>query len=99
MILNATREWECGRCNTTTQTPAGAATPMHNCPGFGLLSIPLHTADTRVVAVEREDYIAGERHLTMIDGRPIMAVRTDRADGSNDLTVYPGTATATAAVH
>jgi len=42
--------------------------------------------------VERGDYVGDETGVAFLDGRPVMAVRTDRADGSNDATVFAPTA-------
>ena len=49
----------------------------------------------RVTAVDREDYVGEDegRVTTDENGRPVMAVRTDRQDGSNDLAVMAPTAT------
>jgi len=44
-----------------------------------------------VRAVEREDYVGQEIVQYDGNGRPIMSVITDRADGSNDVTVLAPT--------
>jgi len=97
MILSSTRLWVCGRCRTERLEPSSAAIPMHNCPGLGMLSVPLiadgDQADVRIL--EREDYIGEEQGLQMVNGRPIMATETRRPDGSNDVVVYPGVAVGT----
>lgn len=85
--------WECPSCGATDTTTRGDAhTQMHPCPALAGLNVPLATVGTgaRHVIVEREDYIGTEQA-----GR-IMAVRTERADGSNDTTVYAPTATLSA---
>lgn len=41
----------------------------------------------QVVAVEREDYVAGELVQTDANGRPVMAVNVNRDDG-NDVVIY-----------
>ena len=47
----------------------------------------------KVEVIEREDAVNGEQGLRYDDrGRPIMAVRTTRADGY-DTVVFPGSAT------
>lgn len=70
---------------------------MHGCSGMrGLLApmvrvpaerIELPRGSVRTVAVERGDYVAGAGVQTDGEGRPVMAVRTDRADGSFDTTI------------
>ena len=51
--------------------------------------------DCKVEAVERGDYVSGERGLRFDgEGRPIMSVVTTRADGSNDCAVFPAAAVA-----
>jgi hypothetical protein len=41
-----------------------------------------------VTAVERGDYLRGSVQRAGDDGRPYMAVVTERADGSNDAAVF-----------
>ena len=96
-ILDATILWECPDCihqhRTTEHRPH---LPIHPCKGNHGLSVPMVKAGTRSrhVLVEREDYISGEVGIQSDgDGRAIMAVRTERLDGSHDQTAYPGTAT------
>ena len=69
---------------------------MHTCPGLHMLTAPLVRAgtDCKVVAVERGDQLNGEVQRTGDDGKPYMAVQTIRADGSNDVAVFAGAATA-----
>jgi hypothetical protein len=47
-----------------------------------------------VTAVERDDYVGREMVQSDSDGRPVMAIRTERWDGSNDLAVLAPCATA-----
>ena len=50
----------------------------------------------RHMPVERADYIGRERGVRHDNrGRAVMAVRTERADGSNDTAVFAPTAYAT----
>lgn len=69
--------------------------PHHPCPGFAGLMVPLVPDGTRadVRAVERPDYVGGE--LVQLDGngRPIMAVVTERDEGM-DCRVFAPTAVA-----
>lgn len=98
VLLEAFQDWECPNCGLTERTrplPANSSR-MHDCPRLHGLTAPLVLAgtDCKVTAVERGDYLNGETQRTGDDGRPYMAVRTDRADGSNDLVVFPGVAVA-----
>ena len=89
------RWWRCPSCDTVDRTARyDAHTQMHNCAGLNGLSVPLvevPSQDTRPYAaqipVEREDYIGSE-----IGASRISAVRTERGDGSNDVTVLVPTA-------
>lgn len=67
---------------------------MHTCPKLHMLSAPMVPAgsDCKVVAVERGDYLRDEEQRTGDDGKPYMAVVTERADGSNDAHVFAGVA-------
>ena len=96
-LLDAHQDWECPRCGKTDRTrplPPGSAARMHDCPSLHGLTAPLVPAgtDCTLVAVERGDYLNGDEQRTGDDGKPYMAVRTDYADGSNDLAVFPGVA-------
>lgn len=98
--------WECPNCVATHGTADPRPhTPMHQCAGLRGLMAPLVRVPpqrvelprgVRVVAVERGDYVAGERVQADGEGRPVMAVRTERADGSNDVHILAPTASATA---
>lgn len=98
--LSVTRRWECPSCgqrHETTETKPHV--PMHECSAQRGMTVPFVSVDNygdlgrqvRHVVVEREDQISGEKGLHFDgEGRPIMAVRTERADGSNDIHVFPG---------
>ena len=97
--------WECPNCVEVYQTPdLQASTPMHPCPSLSGVMAPFVKLPpgkvelpkgVRVVAVERGDYVNGEHVMLDVDGRPVMSVRTERADGSNDCHVFAPAATAT----
>ena|SRR5437870_3264512 len=90
-LLQAQRLWVCPNCKAQDVTSeARPHTRFHICPGLNGLTAPMIEAGARVrvTAVEREDYIGTER-----TGR-IMAVRTERPDGSNDIAVFAPTASA-----
>ena len=102
-ILSARKEWDCPNCDLDDVTnEAQPHTRMHACPGMGGLTVPMvekarHAGrakgSVRVRKVLREDYEGTEKGLTRDDaGRPVMAVVTDYADGSNDAAIYPAVA-------
>lgn len=91
VILEPEQRWECPNCTATDVTHESRVhTRMHDCRGLLGLSAPMVPAgtDCKVEAIEREDYI-GHDNVS-----PIMAVRTERADGSNDVHVFAPTAIA-----
>lgn len=101
-LLNIEKRWECPSCGgqhvTTEPRPH---VPMHPCKGLHGLLAPfvevtggeLGKGSVQHRVVEREDYIGDEHGITFDGtGRAVMAVRTERADGSNDAHVFPGTA-------
>lgn len=103
-ILESERHWECPSCGyQTTTTRGGIITPMHACPKQTGLQMPLvqvldngglKAGTVRHVVVERQDMI-GPNEVVLLDdqGRAIQAVRTERADGSNDCHVFAPLAT------
>lgn len=93
------QRWSCPNCTVTDRT-FGQPNRFHRCAGLGGLLAPLvpDGADCVVEAVERQDYVGRERVVLDADGRPVMAVVTRRADGSNDVVVNVPTATARAEV-
>lgn len=92
-ILRPTHQWECPNCSFTDVThEAQPHTRYHPCSGLKGLLAPMIPAGqkVKVTAVEREDYI-GDSNA----GR-VMAVVTERPDGSNDTAVFAPTASITA---
>lgn len=95
------RYWRCPSCTTLDRTQQfGAHTRMHDCPGHGGLNIPMcEVADprddpspskVRHVVHGREDFVGGKAQE---EYTPLVAsVVTERADGSNDVTVFAATA-------
>ena len=79
---------------------------MHPCARMAGLQVPLvqvthnrgiRAGDVRHVAVERQDWIGQDVGVRRdSDGRAVMAVVTERADGSNDCHVFAPIATLTA---
>lgn len=92
MILTAEQHWVCPNCDETVVT-VGQPNRFHNCRGLHGFLAPLVLDGVRckVVAEEREDYLAGADVRRDGNGRPVMAVRTVRDDGE-DLAVYAPTA-------
>lgn len=95
------RRWQCPSCDRQHVTrEARPHTPMHTCSALNGLATPfvevrgdaLAKHSVRHVVVEREDYVGNELVQTDNTGRPVMALRTERADGSNDARVFAPTA-------
>jgi hypothetical protein len=82
------QDWECPNCPVTDRT-VGQTNRWHPCPGLAGITAPLVPAGSgsRVRAVEREDYVGQEIVQADANGRVIMAVVTERPDGSNDVVV------------
>ena len=75
-----------------------AGAHMHQCAGLSGLTAPLVASelDVKVETVERGDYIGTEHGLAFDENdRPVQAVVTTHADGSNDTAVFAPSATAT----
>jgi hypothetical protein len=91
-IVDAWQDWSCPNCQVTDRTrplPPNAWR-YHQCPGLHDLTAPMVRAgtDCKVYAVEREDYLGKSEQRTGDDGKPYMAVVTERADGSNDVAAF-----------
>lgn len=90
------RHWKCPSCSFTDTTRRyDLHSLLHVCPALNNASVPMEEVRdlddntvSRHVVVEREDYIGSEVGVTNVAG-----VKTERPDGSNDMIVYPGTAT------
>jgi hypothetical protein len=97
-LLQGAKFWECPNCDTTDCTSVLTGNRFHTCPGLHNLVAPLVVAgtDCKIVALPREDYLAGEVQRRGSDGRPYGGVRTERADGSNDLAMFAPLAQASA---
>ena len=79
----------CGLSERVSPRLAPGSSRFHNCPKLHMLSAPLVpvTADCKVEAIDREDYLGDEIQNKGDDGRPYMAVETTHADGHTDLAV------------
>jgi len=101
VILNRQpRQWECTHCPATAVTSFDTPNRFHECPGLAGITAPMIPAGSgaRTVVVERQDYVNGEIVTCDGNGRPVMAVVTERPDGSNDVTVFADTARGAAEV-
>ena len=77
------RWWKCPSCGTEDRTQrSDVHTQFHNCPALNGMNVPL-------AEVASLDDKPQSRHLVVQreDGPDVAAVRTERMDGSNDVTV------------
>lgn len=90
------RLWECPSCaERHISRETQPITPLHSCkalrgitaPMVELVGAELDHSQVRHVVMDREDYVGKELVQCDWTGRPVMAVKTERADGSNDLVV------------
>lgn len=105
VMLDPTKHWECPSCGLQKVTTDGRPiTPLHGCANLNGLSVPyvevikgqeLKKNSVRHIVNEREDYV-GKENVQIHNGRPIMNLITERADGSNDVRVYAPAANASA---
>lgn len=88
------KQWVCPNDCGSHATTYDAALPHHPCKRAAGLMIPLIPVGTRAksTAHERQDYIGDELVRLDANGRPIMAVTTEHADGSIDCTIFAPTA-------
>ena len=93
-ILGAETRWYCPNCKKEdVTTESRPHTRFHACAKLGLTAPMVRVGTkTKVVAVEREDYIGPDK-VQLFNGRPVMAVVTTRDDGE-DRAVFAPTATA-----
>lgn len=92
VLLNPSTHWECPNCDFKDVThETSPHSRFHNCRGLKGISAPMVPAGTRcrVYTKEREDYINDETVQVDGDGRPIMAVITERDDGQDCAVLAP----------
>lgn len=96
--------WECPSCGLQDVTrEARPHSRMHACRALAGFTTPMVRVVGRELrknsvthrVVERGDWIGSERVQLDGNGRPVMAILTERADG-HDTHVYPPTATGAA---
>ena len=101
VILNPVHNWECPNCGAQDVTRQHLPhSRMHPCPALRGMTAPFvevfpggqRSQRSHVKAVVREDCIGEDGVRFDGDGRPIMAVVTERPDGSNDVLVFAPTA-------
>lgn len=92
MNIDPIVDWYCPECGKRDRTQdARPHTRYHTCPKLRFLTTPMVREGTkaRIVLREREDYVGNESvQLDPELGRPVMAMHTERADGSYDTAVY-----------
>jgi len=84
--------WECPNCTAKdVTTEPEVHTRFHNCSGLKGITAPMVPVGTRcrVYTKEREDYINNESVQVDGEGRPIMAVITEREDGQDCAVLAP----------
>jgi hypothetical protein len=91
-ILRPEVRWECPNCPVTDVThTAEPHTRFHTCAGLRGLNAPMVRVGViaRVRTVEREDYVGSQMVQTDGNGRPVMAIVTDREDGQDCAILAP----------
>lgn len=94
-ILTPLTVWVCPNCTTEYATHEDLPNRFHACPGLrGGLTAPMVRSGTRckIEARERDDYVGRELVQRAPDGRPVMSVVTEYADGRSDALVFAPTA-------
>jgi hypothetical protein len=92
-------DWYCPNgCGVAERVPPlqPGASRFHTCARLHMLTAPLVRVGSDCVneAVEREDYLNGDKQATGDDGKAYMAVVTKHSDGHTDRAVNAGLATA-----
>lgn len=104
-VLDPVKHWECPSCGRQHVTHTHQVTSeLHTCPAQRGMIVPFVQVESnagikkhsmRHVLVERGDYIGKEVGVRQDGaGRAIMAVQTERSDGSHDTHVFAPTARA-----
>lgn len=90
LVLDGEQRWTCPNCTSTART-RGAANRFHRCVGLAGLLAPMVLDGVRcaVRAVVREDYVGREDVRYDGQGRPVMAVVTERDDGTDRVVYAP----------
>lgn len=91
-MVRPEQRWVCPNCTAADVTHESAPhTRFHSCRGLKGLTAPMIPDGVRckVEAVDREDYVGREDVQTDGEGRPVMAVRTTRDDGTDVAVLAP----------
>lgn len=101
LIDREPRQWECPHCPVTAVSAWDMPNRFHQCPGLAGITAPMIPAGSgaHTRALLRQDYIGREAVQYDAWGRPVMAVITERPDGSNDVAVLAPTARWSAGVN
>lgn len=85
------RFWKCPSCDKVDRTQrSDVHTQFHDCPALGGVSIPL------VEVQDLDDKVKARQVSVQSEyGYETASIRTERIDGSNDVTVFPRPAVAT----
>lgn len=85
--------WVCPNCSAEESTSGDVQNRFHECRALAGITAPMVPAGdrSRVIAVEREDYVGRADVQRDGNGRPISAVVTERPDGSNDTLILAPT--------
>lgn len=92
-LIRSTKDWYCPECGLRDTTEPTVPNRWHQCPRLRFLNAPLVPVgiNARIVLTEREDYVGADAGRVQLDPerqRPVMNMRVERADGSNDTIVY-----------
>lgn len=92
-MIEVNVEWECPACGKTTEVPGVYGKVVHRCPKMGGMTTPYvrKGAKAKISLVHREDYVGNEIVQKDDQGRPVMAIVTEREDGI-DTRVFAPTA-------
>jgi hypothetical protein len=90
-VIQPGQRWHCPNCHLEERLPRIVPNRYHACPKlFGMLApLLLDGTKAHVFALEREDYVAHELVQTDANGRPIMAVVTERDNGRDTIVFAP----------
>ena len=91
-VLQPQTHWVCPNCTLEQVTvETRPHTRYHACPGLYGMTAPMIEVGkkVKVYAVERQDYVGKEIVTLDARGRPIMAVVTERENGTDALVFAP----------
>lgn len=88
IVIDMDRRWQCnscGRLHVTKASTEGVQVPLHQCAGLAGTWVPFVPAGSEAIlrVEERQDYVGKDTPFMDANGRPIMAVYTQREDGED----------------